>query len=65
MQKRLRLSFSLDNYLDCFGSFNIDDPVCKKFCALNLRCAIEQEQNARIELLDELIATDSVPMKIQ
>lgn len=65
MRKELRRSISLDDYVGCFGGFNIKDPICKKFCALNVRCAIEQEQNARIELLDELISTDSFIMKIQ
>jgi len=65
MQKELKLSISLDNYLGCFGGFNFYDAICKKFCALNVRCAIEEEQNARIELLDELISNDSVLMKIQ
>jgi len=56
---------SLDDYLGCFGGYNRNDPVCKKFCALSLRCVIEQEQNARIELLDELVADDGVYLKIQ
>ena len=65
MRKELMRSVLLDNYLGCFGRFNLNDKVCKKFCALNLRCAIEQEQNARIELLDELVSDNSLYLKLQ
>ena len=56
---------SFDEHLGCFGGFNIKDPICKKFCALNLRCAIEHENNARMEILDELVSTGSLNTKIQ
>ncbi len=50
----------LDNYLGCFGNFNRDSVVCKKFCAVNLRCAIEQDQNARIEIFEDLVTADDI-----
>ena len=65
MRKELIRSVALDDYLGCFGGFNINDNVCKKFCALNLRCAIEQEQNARMELLEELVSDNSLYLKVQ
>jgi len=65
MRKELMRSVLLDNYLGCFGGFNSNDTVCKKFCALNLRCAIEQEQNTRMELLDELVSDNSLYLKVQ
>jgi hypothetical protein len=65
MRKELMRSVLLDDYLGCFGAFNINDRVCKKYCALNLRCAIEQDQNARIELLDELVSESSLHLKLQ
>lgn len=58
-------SVSLDDYLGCFGGFNSNDAVCKKYCALNLRCAIEQEQNARIELLEELVSDNPLCLRDQ
>ena len=30
--------------LGCFGESNIGDPICKTFCALNIRCDIESNQ---------------------
>lgn len=65
MRKELMRSVSLDDYLGCFGGFNINDTVCKKLCVLNLRCAIEQEQNARMELLEELVSDSSLHLKVQ
>lgn len=65
MRKELAQSVLLDDYLGCFGSFDISDTVCKRFCALNLRCAIEQQQYAHIELLDELVSESGMDLKIQ
>ncbi len=44
----------LDQYLECFGSMSIEDAVCRKFCVLNLRCAIEKEQNIRMDIIDDI-----------
>jgi hypothetical protein len=45
----------LNDHVGCFGNYSVGDPVCKKLCALNLRCYIERDQNARIEIIEELI----------
>jgi hypothetical protein len=60
-QKRTTLASNLaqlaiDDHLGCFGEFNINDTVCKKFCALNLRCIIERDQNSRMEILEDLLS---------
>jgi hypothetical protein len=54
----------LDQYVGCFGGFRKDDPICQKRCALNLRCAIEQERNERFEILEELVAADGMMIKV-
>jgi hypothetical protein len=51
--------------LNCFGDFTKTNPLCAKHCALRLRCAIEQDQNMRMELLEDLIASEELPIKIQ
>ncbi|MCG6973672.1 MAG: hypothetical protein LJE66_11055, partial [Desulfobacterales bacterium] len=56
MKKELMNQISIDDHLGCLGNFNLQDPLCKKLCALNLRCAIESEKNTRIELLEDLIS---------
>jgi len=53
------------DHLGCFGNFNIEDNICRKFCALSLRCAIENDQNSRMELLEDLLSTDNMNEKVQ
>ena len=48
-----------------FGEFNTQDRICRKYCALNLRCAIEQEQNARMEILEDLVTWEEMWSKFQ
>ena len=54
-----------DHHVGCFGEFNAADRVCKTLCALRLRCAIERDQNVRMEILEELVSFDGIPLKIQ
>ena len=56
---------NLDDHLGCFGDFNANDPVCKKLCVLNLRCIVENEENARLELLEELVTPGDLHIKLQ
>jgi hypothetical protein len=56
-------NISLEHYLGCFGSFSIDDTICRKFCALSLRCAIETDQNAQLDLLDDLMVLNGTVLK--
>lgn len=65
MKKALMNQISLDDHLGCLGNFNIQDPLCQKLCALNLRCAIEREQNTRLELLEDLISYNDLLIKVQ
>lgn len=55
----------LDGHIGCFGRFQIEDPICKNLCALRLRCSTEHEHNDRLELLEELVSSDTMFMKIQ
>ena len=58
-------SKELDQYLGCYGSYAASDTICQKRCALSLRCAIEKDHHSRMELLEDLIATDGHIMKMQ
>ena len=58
-------SWSPADHIGCFGGFKIDDPICKKHCALRIRCAIEKQHSAGIEILDELLGSDTQLMKMQ
>ncbi len=55
----------LDDHLGCFGEFNSKDPICKKFCALNIRCAIDSNQNNLMEFLEDMVSSNEIFMKIQ
>ena len=60
MKKELKKKISFDNHLGCFGNFNIENLICKKFCILSLRCAIDRDKNTQMELLEDLISYDSM-----
>ncbi len=55
----------LNDHLDCMGEFNSDDDICRKHCALRLRCAIEHSQKARLELIEDIMASNSTFIKFQ
>lgn len=65
MTKEYSETISLDERLGCYGSFNIQDPICKRFCALRLRCLIDRDQNHKLELLEDLISSEFISIKIQ
>jgi hypothetical protein len=58
MSKLSKKSMITKDHLGCFGNFNVEDAICKKFCALSLRCAIERENNARMEILEDMLSYD-------
>jgi hypothetical protein len=55
---------SMDRYIGCFGGYRKKDIICRKHCALNLRCAIEYDQNERFEILEELVSTNGMVIKV-
>ena len=55
----------VDNYLECFGDITLKDPVCRKYCALRLKCAIEQVEQNRIVALEDMINAQEVSLKVQ
>ena len=55
----------LNDHLHCMGEFNSDDDICRKHCALRLRCAIEHSQKARLELIEDIMASNSTFIKFQ
>jgi hypothetical protein len=55
---------SLDDCLGCFGNFNRKNQICTKRCALMLRCAIENEQKVRMEVMEDLVASDGFFVRV-
>jgi hypothetical protein len=64
MQDLLKIKM-MDNYLDCYGDFNLADTVCRKYCALRLRCAIEQQEQMRIEQFEDMMSAEEIQLKLQ
>ncbi len=63
MKKKLENTICCDDHLGCFGDFSIEDPICKKFCVLSLRCAIERDQKSQMEFLDDMVSTEAMILK--
>ncbi len=65
MKKHSTAKISLNDHLGCFGDFSMKDPVCRKFCALGLRCAIDREQNDQMEIWEDMFDAEMMSVKIQ
>ncbi len=65
MKKNLINNMSSDDHLGCFGNFDINDTICKKYCSLRLRCSIELDQNTRLEILNDLVSSEALSIKMQ
>ena len=65
MKKDLSLAFEIIDHLDCFGEYRKANPLCAKHCVLRLRCAIEQDQNLRMELIEDIVASEGTLFRIQ
>ena len=55
----------VDNYVECFGNLKIKDIICRKYCALRLKCAIERNEQKRMMQIEDLMDYQEVPLKIQ
>ncbi len=63
MKQLLTERISLGEHLACYGNFKMSDPVCNRFCVLNLRCAIERDQSDQMEILEEMIYSEGVMVR--
>lgn len=65
MNRKLPLEQIQSDLLDCFGEYRKNNPLCAKYCALRLSCAIEHDQNMRMELIEDLVSVEGQIIKIQ
>jgi hypothetical protein len=65
MNHRYYFGIEIDDGLGCFGEFNKKNFLCKKHCVLRLKCAIEQNHNLQMEILEDLVITQDEATKIQ
>ncbi|MBI5578123.1 MAG: hypothetical protein HY895_03140 [Deltaproteobacteria bacterium] len=40
-------------YTGCFGNFRFEDAVCRKHCAIRIRCAIERDAKMLLAFVEE------------
>ena len=62
MKKKTKNFILLDDKLECFGNFSIDDKICKIFCSVNIRCATTKEQNHQLEIYEEMFCGETSPI---
>jgi hypothetical protein len=65
MKKAQKIHVSIDAHVGCFGNFRSHDLICKRLCILSLRCIIEQDQNLRTEIIEELTSPEAMVFRIQ
>lgn len=44
---------SHDDTIECFTHFRMKDRLCREFCAIRLRCLVEQQQRLFPEMMDD------------
>jgi hypothetical protein len=50
----------------CFGNFRFGDAVCRKHCAIRIRCAIERDEKMLLEVVEEMdVGGDEFFLKFQ
>jgi len=63
MKKELIERDRLGRYLQCYGEFDVEDPVCKTLCALRLRCAVDYSQREQMDLMEGLFVAEDIRVK--
>lgn len=58
----LIIESQLGKHLDCFGAFDLTDPVCKKYCVLCLKCIIAKNKNFKVDILSDYLVSQPAPM---
>ncbi len=51
--------------VECFGRFDIRQRLCRKYCALRLRCALDQLDQSRLDQLEDLMTEYEITSKLQ
>lgn len=51
--------------LGCFGGFRSEDRICRRHCAVRIRCAIEMDQKTCVEVCEEMAESDDLLLKFQ
>jgi len=52
-------------HTDCYGHFRINDPICRHQCAISIRCVIERDKNACVEMVEDFFPYEGMYTVIQ
>lgn len=55
----------LYDFITCFGEYDPNSNMCARNCGISIRCAIEHDQQAKDELLQDLFDVDSALQVMQ
>jgi hypothetical protein len=55
----------LDDRIGCVGEYDPADELCTRHCALKLRCVIEYNKNLRLEVIEDIVASNDTFIKTQ
>jgi hypothetical protein len=47
-------------YVGCYGHFRVKDPICRHYCAISIRCAIERDKNMQVELQEDYFSLEDL-----
>ncbi len=61
--RRARVTATLR--LGCFGGFRSEDRICRRHCAVRIRCSIERDQKVYLEVCEGMAARDDLLLKFQ
>ncbi len=64
MKPTVRHELLSSNHLGCFGRFRSTDPICRRHCAICIRCAAETEQRAQAALWEGFFAEEDIATHI-
>jgi hypothetical protein len=59
MMKKNQKTVFAEDLIGCIGDFQIDDPVCRRFCAVRIRCSIESSYHIQSEIYDDMTSPDT------
>ena len=65
MSRTINREQLLNRHLGCYGEFQLSDAICKKQCAIRIRCAIDSDQKLRLEMLEEMVSIEEYNFKLQ
>jgi len=56
--KKKKVSRSISTYLNCFGAYNSENPICRKKCVMAIKCLVEQKKYLEVLFSDAIFEND-------